>query len=26
VLPGLIQKNTSAGPVKKTQKRVLGGC
>jgi rhodanese-related sulfurtransferase len=26
VIPGLIQKNTSAGPVKKTQKRVLGGC
>jgi rhodanese-related sulfurtransferase len=26
VLPGLIQRNASAGPVKKTQKRVLGGC
>jgi rhodanese-related sulfurtransferase len=26
VLPELIQRNSSAGPVKKTQKRVLGGC
>ena len=26
VLPGLIQRNAPAGPVKKTQKRVLGGC
>jgi rhodanese-related sulfurtransferase len=26
VLPELIRKSTPAGPVKKTQKRVLGGC
>ena len=26
VLPELIRKRTSSGPVKKTQKRVLGGC
>jgi rhodanese-related sulfurtransferase len=26
VLPSLMQKSTGSGPVKKTQKRVLGGC